>query len=195
VVSVGAGQAGSSNITASFQPHLFEAPMPEHLMMMRLETHATALQKKENEAFLSVFATPPQSASVLSLANAVEPAPDSTSTLAPCANLDARTVDAAILLLGATFTHQSVEYQDKAVQLCAQAVVEFGLLILSKTIVGGVHSCRCLLRWLVLGIPALPYCAGACNSKKRQTGYVLPTKEGPAITVVNHPPHTRTPVL
>jgi hypothetical protein len=125
VVSVGAGQAGSSNITASFQPHLFEAPMPEHLMMMRLETHATALQKKENEAFLSVFATPPQSASVLSLANAVEPAPDSTSTLAPCANLDARTVDAAILLLGATFSHQSVEYQDKAVQLCAQAVVQF----------------------------------------------------------------------
>lgn len=123
VVSVGAGQASSSNVSASFQAHLFEAPMPEHLVMMRLESHATALQKKENEAFLSVFAAPPQSASVLSLAAAADP--EAVPTVAPCANLDARTIDAAIVLLGATFSHQSVEYQDKAVQLCAQAVVQF----------------------------------------------------------------------
>lgn len=130
VVAVGAGQAGASNINAAFQAHQFEAPMSEHHLMMRLEVHATALQKKENEAFLGVFAAPPQSACVLSLASAVgaeETGTDSAvgAMAAPCGNLDARTIDAAIVLLGATFAHQSVEYQDKAVQLCAQALVQF----------------------------------------------------------------------
>lgn len=138
VVSVGAGQAGASNISAAFQAHQFEAPMTEHHLMMRLETHATALQKKENEAFLSVFAAPAQSACVLSLVSAVEAGPDSAAgaIAAPCGNIDARTIDAAIVLLGVTFSHQSVEYQDKAVQLCAQALVQFAKASSGKSSMG-----------------------------------------------------------
>lgn len=127
VVSVGAGQACVTAAGTAHLSYLCEAPMPESLLMMRLEAHATALQKKENEAFMSIFASTAPAASVLDV---VEPNTAAATvggqlSVSPSAHLDARTIDAAVLLLGATFSYQSIEYQDKAVQLCAQAVVQF----------------------------------------------------------------------
>jgi hypothetical protein len=128
VLSVGAGQASVNNVSgAASQAYLCEAPMSEHFLMMKLEMHATALQKKENEAFLSIFAKDAHTVDVLTSSAVLdaETRDGAAASVAPCANLDARTIDAAVALLGVTFSHQSVEYQDKAVQLCAQALVQF----------------------------------------------------------------------
>lgn len=136
VLRVGAGQASSSNINAAFQAHSYEAPMSEHFLMMKLETHAVALQKKENEAYLSIFSKDHQPSSVLDVITSAEEiagAPSNLSLAAPSAQLDSRTIDAAVLLIGATFAHQSMEYQDKAVQLCANAVAQFAKAGNSKT--------------------------------------------------------------
>jgi len=43
----------------------------------------------------------------------------------PCAHIESRTVDASISLLATTFGHQTNEYQEKAIQLFAQAVSQF----------------------------------------------------------------------
>ena len=98
--------------------------MTEHLLMLRLETHAIALEKKENEAFLSIYAPDQPPCNVLQ-----PPSPETSTTpvedAAPCANVDSRTIDAAVRLLGRTFGWQTLEYQEKAVQFCAQAVAQF----------------------------------------------------------------------
>lgn len=127
VLRVGAGQASACNVTTAFQQYLFEAPESEHLLMIKLETHAVALEKKENEAFLSIYAPDAPPCSVL------QPFSSDSSTgtngsedlVAPCANVDSRTIDAAVRLLGQTFGWQTLEYQEKAVQFCAQAVAQF----------------------------------------------------------------------
>jgi len=122
VLRVGAGQASACNISTAFQAYVCEAPMSEHLLMIKLETHAIALEKKENEAFLSIYAPDQPPCNVLEPLNEgktpVEDAP-------PCANVDSRTIDAAVRLLGRTFGWQTLEYQEKAVQFCAQAVAQF----------------------------------------------------------------------
>lgn len=129
VVRVGAGQASACNISTAFQAYTYEAPMSEHLLMMKIEMHAVALEKKENEVFLSIFAKDYHPANVLADTSAGVATLYETSAAAmlaaPSAQLESRTIDAAVMLIGATFAHQSMEYQDKAVQLCANAVVQF----------------------------------------------------------------------
>lgn len=126
VLRVGAGQASASNASSAFQAYAHEAPVSEHFLMMKLEIHAVALQKKENEAFLSIFSKDHQASSVL--ADVIATADQElvgAALAAPSAQVDSRTIDAAVLLIGATFAHQSMDYQGKAMQLCADAVVQF----------------------------------------------------------------------
>ena len=120
--------SSSSWSSSSNQPSLnfTSAVLPTHLIMLKLETYATALQKKESEAFLTTFST--NNILKFSLDNhfAVTQniVPDTTSVFS-CAQIDARTIDASIILLASTFPLQSSEYQDKAIQLCQQAVSQF----------------------------------------------------------------------
>jgi hypothetical protein len=126
-----------------------EAPQAEHLLMLKLESYAVALQKKETEAFLAIFGTASVGANVTFAmgfkrsageggegwdasnsgsasgstststygagADAAAGAGTYTSTntntstnisAAPCANIESRTLDAAILLLGSLFASQ-----------------------------------------------------------------------------------------
>jgi hypothetical protein len=100
----------------------WDIPSEENLMILQLEHYSVALQKKESEAFLACFnkeihltqfhRTP------LHANDWMEPSP-------PCAFIDSRIVDASIALLAATFGHQTNEYQDKAIQLCSQALAQY----------------------------------------------------------------------
>ena len=120
--------SSSSWSTSSNQPTLnfTSASLPSHLIVLKLETYATALQKKESEAFLTTFNS--KNSLKFSLdkhfAWAHNILPDTTSVFS-CAQIDARTIDASIVLLASTFPLQSSEYQDKAIQLCQQAVSQF----------------------------------------------------------------------
>jgi hypothetical protein len=94
--------------------------------MLKLETYATALQKKESEAFLTTFST--NNILKFSLDNYFAVTQNivlDTTSVFSCAQIDARTIDASIILLASTFPLQSSEYQDKAIQLCQQAVSQF----------------------------------------------------------------------
>eukprot|EP01041_Mallomonas_annulata_P001008 gene1008-1979_t len=98
-----------------------DMPQSECSMMLKLEQNATALQKKESEAFLAAFTKDVRWSdfhSPLQTNSWTEPSP-------PCAHLEARTVDGSIALLAASFGHQTNEYQEKAMQLCSQAVAQF----------------------------------------------------------------------
>ena len=126
VLRVGAGQSSVANTGAAFQAYQYEAPMSESLLMAKLETHTIALEKKENEAFLSIYSRdqPPHNV-LLTVLDATREVTNSEAVFTPCANVDSRTIDAAVRLLGQTFGWQTLEYQEKAVQFCAQAVAQF----------------------------------------------------------------------
>lgn len=98
-----------------------DAPLTESIMVMRLESFSVALQKKESEAFQASFSKqvhmPEFNRTPLHATDWVEPSP-------PCAFIDSRTVDASIALIAATFGHQTNEYQEKAIQLCSQAIAQ-----------------------------------------------------------------------
>ena len=100
-----------------------DPPTSENLMIMRLEQHSVALQKKESEAFLMCFSNDAALGSEfqrtpLHASDWMEPSP-------PCAFIDSRTIDASISLIAATFGHQSNDYQEKAIQLCSQAISQY----------------------------------------------------------------------
>jgi hypothetical protein len=99
-----------------------DPPLTEDLLVLRLEQHSVALQKKESEAFLACFSKevhlPEFRRTPLHATDWMEPTP-------PCAFIDSRTVDASVALIAATFGHQTNEYQEKAVQLCSQAMAQY----------------------------------------------------------------------
>jgi hypothetical protein len=100
----------------------WEAPSDEDLLILQFEHYGVALQKKESEAFLACFTKENNLIDLhrptpLHANDWMEPSP-------PCAFIDSRTVDASIALLAATFGHQTNEYQDKAIQLCSQALAQ-----------------------------------------------------------------------
>ena len=103
-----------------------EISLTEHILMLKLESHATALQKKESEAFLAAFGKDNYPSFCLNQHHG-----DGTelsvysSAAVPSAQIDSRTMDSSILLLAATFAAQTNEYQDKAMQLCVQAAAQF----------------------------------------------------------------------
>lgn len=96
-----------------------DMPLTENQLMLRLEQHAVALQKKESEAFLASFSKENAGFRGGSLYSN-----DWIEPLSPCAFIDSRTVDAALSLVGATFGSQSDEFQGKAIELCAQILVQ-----------------------------------------------------------------------
>jgi hypothetical protein len=108
----------------SILPLQQEIPLNEHMLILKLENHSIALQKKESEAFLASFTTDTSknmdTDNRISVHSLVEWLPP----VAPCSHIDSRTVDAAIILLSSTFGHQDNEYQDKALQLCLQAMTQ-----------------------------------------------------------------------
>lgn len=141
---VGGGQAGTAAAASVYPGSCFEAPMPERLLMLRLETHAVSLQKKESEAFLAIYTgsqeeekTIVQSRQfresvlqeeVMHLVGSAEGSSlwfQHRSAAAARAHLDTRTMDSAMRLLAATYSFQTAEYKDKAVQLCGQAIAQF----------------------------------------------------------------------
>lgn len=98
-----------------------ETPNCESLLILKLENNAVALQKKESEAFLATFSTDNRSTSDSSR-NSLQVAVEWSQPAAPVAQIDSRTINASIALLAATFGHQDNECQEKAVQLCSQAM-------------------------------------------------------------------------
>jgi hypothetical protein len=115
-----ASTAGSR--LSSFSYVTPDIPLTEETLMLRLENYALALQKKESEAFLSTFAK--DSEQTDSLRSQFLMGIEWRQPVAPCAHLDTRTVDAAITVIGVLFILQNSEYQDKAVQLNSQALMQ-----------------------------------------------------------------------
>jgi hypothetical protein len=91
-----------------------EQPATENLLMLRLEKFSTILQKRECEAFLSPFGNS---------SGGFKTRIDDLSL--PCASLDARTIDASINAIAIIFSEQTLEYKEKAVQLCSQAIAQY----------------------------------------------------------------------
>jgi hypothetical protein len=102
-------------------------------LILKLENYFLPLQKKESEAFLSVFGKDHHSAALLTKcvgfggltnldANLSKSPIHVDRISSQSCQIDSRTLDAALKLLGVTFSHQSPEYQDKAVQLFSQAI-------------------------------------------------------------------------
>ena len=96
-----------------------DVPATEISLMLRLEQCSVALQKKESEAFLVSFPRDPSE-----FRNEPLYSGDTNEVLPPCAFIDSRTVDAAVCLVGATFGSQSEEFQDKAIELCSQILLQ-----------------------------------------------------------------------
>jgi hypothetical protein len=96
-----------------------ENPLTENLLMLRLEHFSVALQKKESEAFLASFTK-----DAVDFNRGPLYSNDWSEPLSPCAFIDSRTVDAALSLIGATFGSQSGEFQDKAIELCSQILLQ-----------------------------------------------------------------------
>ena len=90
--------------------------------MLKLEANAIALEKKESEAFLASFGMEGNSPSAVARLIADFPGVQWIQSAAPCFQVDARTVNASISLLAATFGFQTLEYQEKAMQLFTQAI-------------------------------------------------------------------------
>jgi hypothetical protein len=80
------------------------------------------LEKKECEAFLVSFGMDGCSPTATAKLIADFPGVQWIQSAAPCSQVDARTVNASISLLAATFGFQSLEYQEKAMQLFTQAI-------------------------------------------------------------------------
>lgn len=112
------------------------------LNMLRLENHSTALQKKEFEAFLASLGKSEKLEGIemtlcptskllvdehLPMRSGVCGLRKTSRASTPVAQVDSRTVNAAIALLSSTFVHQSPEFQNKAIMLCSQAVEQFSL--------------------------------------------------------------------
>lgn len=97
-----------------------EHPLTENLLMLRLEQFSVALQKKESEAFLASFTRDVVDHTCRGSLYST----DWNEPLSPCAFIDSRTVDAALSLIGATFGSQSAEFQDKAIELCSQILLQ-----------------------------------------------------------------------
>lgn len=114
----------------------WDIPFDEDLLILQFEHYSVALQKKESEAFLAcftketthpshLFSSPPTLSSTSSFHRTPLHANEWMEPSPPCAFIDSRTVDASIALLAATFGHQTNEYQDKAIQLCSQALTQY----------------------------------------------------------------------
>lgn len=103
-------------------------------LVLKLETYLQPLQKKESEAFLSVFGKDHHSVALLTKCvgfgscygyvdeRSAKIAIHGDRISSQSCQIESRTLDAALKLLGVTFSHQSPEYQDKAVQLFSQAI-------------------------------------------------------------------------
>ena len=113
--------ASSSQIQASHHLSCQELPLNEMCMMLKLESGAVALDKKENEAFLASFG--PEGHGGGSRVVAEYPSVKWIQTSAPSVASDTRAINAAILLLASTFGYQSIEYQEKALQFFSQTML------------------------------------------------------------------------
>lgn len=122
-----------------FRPMLYRDAVTSELhYMLRLEQMCTSLQKKECEAFLAVFGKEVEALSFFdqtshiyldglstepsSLARSQLQDADSRRSRFQSSVMDSRGLDACVDLIATTFPHQAADYQDKAIQLCIQAV-------------------------------------------------------------------------
>jgi hypothetical protein len=116
----------SSTLNMNYLPTY---PNSEMILMLKLEQYSHVLSKKENEASLAVFSRDvcePSQDIIYGVTNSIyKSRMDWQKPVAPCVHVDSRLIDAAITLLAATFPHQSTELQERAIQLCAQAVDQF----------------------------------------------------------------------
>ena len=96
-----------------------DCPLTENLLMLRLESYAVALQKKESEAFLACFSKDFMDDNRIAFYSSEWREPST-----PCAFIDSRAIDGAISLISSTFSSQSSEFQDKAIELCSQILLQ-----------------------------------------------------------------------
>jgi hypothetical protein len=96
-----------------------DSPLTEVLLMLRLENYAVALQKKESEAFLACF-----SKDLMDDNRRLFYSSDWHEPSTPCAFIDSRAIDGAISLIASTFSSQSNEFQEKAIELCSQILLQ-----------------------------------------------------------------------
>jgi len=129
---IGSGASTASNLSRMSAPITpstvisTDAVFSENVIILKLELFAAALEKKESEAFLSTYGkNNPHKLSLDKYFEAAHSIVADTDSVFSCAQIDSRTVDASIILLASTFPLQSGEYQDKAIQLCQQAVSQF----------------------------------------------------------------------
>lgn len=114
----------------------------EAMVTLKLDSFVTVLQKRETEAFLTLFGQDfqPLFASdtflydarhgTTTINAASTPAAVASAASREASNtfksslIETRCLDTAIKLMAVTFSHQSSEYQDKAIQLFAQAMAQ-----------------------------------------------------------------------
>ena len=128
LTSIGAGQYSTHNpyTSTSTSNNIFEAPTTEENFISKLEYYAISLQKKENEAFLSIFSKEIHAINGIITTNMSINETNANEILIPCiGNIDSRCINSAIILLSLLFSKQSIEYQEKAIQLCSQALIQF----------------------------------------------------------------------
>eukprot|EP01038_Epipyxis_sp_PR26KG_P007657 gene7657-10420_t len=112
-----------TNNNAMYGIDTLEIMISDNILMLKLENYSTALLKKESEAFLTAFNK--DNYPCVKYNHFHRHDGSFNNAQAPCGQIDSRTVNAAILLLAATFPYQTAEYQDKAIQLCSQAITQF----------------------------------------------------------------------
>lgn len=145
----------SSNKTSFAFPMIAkDSVYNEQFVALKMESHLSVLQKKENEAFLSLFGKNSTPLMILSdnflddnsilfvngnHSNEKSPINILLNKLIMSSNshqstlVDVRSLDSAIHLLGVTFSHQLSEYQEKAVQLFTMALQQVSPQLTSST--------------------------------------------------------------
>lgn len=100
-----------------------DVPLNEPSFMIRLESYAPVLQKKESEAVLGIHNKESNNANSMKIVlSKFDSKGIWRQPLPPSAQLDARTIDASIMVISSTFCYQSSEYKIKAMQLFSQAL-------------------------------------------------------------------------
>lgn len=120
----------------------------ESTISLKLEQHATILQKRETEAFLTLFGQDFQpffaeETFLYDARKANQSLPVNSQLGDPgfkSSLIETRSMDTAIKLMAVTFSHQSSEYQDKAIQLFAQALAQIAPPATSRMSITGTSK-------------------------------------------------------
>jgi hypothetical protein len=122
ILNMTTSSSAASTMTKISGMNVPDVPVDNDMLMLRLESYAVVLPRKESEALLAFFNKDQHLDQ--EIRSQYLPGLDWSRPRAPCFLIDSRTIDAAIGVVATTFGHQTIEFQEKCVNLCVQMLTQ-----------------------------------------------------------------------